>query len=250
MIYDCILYNGEKECLDIRINELKGLNVCHVIVESIYTFSGKPKELKFKSKDFYGVNYVYGIITDKPDENPWENEKKQRNHIKKMLHDCRLNDDDVVIIADADEIPSYESVAAYADSGVGIMKLSMGNRGLYLNVAQGHVAWERANILRYGSLHDTTPDKIRNEGGITTEGTGWHFSWLGGVDKMVEKFESFSHQEPEVQKHGNPDILKAKYEKAESIWGDDAWMVIPVEYSYLPKYVVDNIDKFKHLIKA
>ncbi|MGN1154116.1 MAG: hypothetical protein ACI4S3_08810 [Candidatus Gastranaerophilaceae bacterium] len=43
----------------------------------------------------------------------------------------------------------------------------------------------------------TTAHKIRmcpNSDNIITDG-GWHFSYLGGIDSIVNKIKSFSHQE-------------------------------------------------------
>ena len=49
MVVDIILYNGEQEILDIRLNVLYDYVGQFIIVEAPTTFSGKPKPLFFES---------------------------------------------------------------------------------------------------------------------------------------------------------------------------------------------------------
>ena len=50
----------------------------------------------------------------------------------------------------------------------------------------------RANPHAYMAEIGTTP-----ESAVITRG-GWHFSWLGGPEQMVEKLKAFSHTERDV----------------------------------------------------
>ena len=47
MIFDCFTFFNELELLEIRCEELKELDVIHVVVESNLTHSGKSKPLYF-----------------------------------------------------------------------------------------------------------------------------------------------------------------------------------------------------------
>jgi|ERR1039457_49013 beta-1,4-mannosyl-glycoprotein beta-1,4-N-acetylglucosaminyltransferase len=114
MIYDCFLFANEKECLKIRCEELKEMNITHVLVEATTSFTGNKKELEFdKIKiDFEKYNIIHIIVDDLPNNgDTWENEAFQRNAIMRGLRKCK--DDDIVIISDADEIPNKHTIKKY-----------------------------------------------------------------------------------------------------------------------------------------
>lgn len=254
MIYDCILFNGEWECLEMRCEELKGLNVRHILVEADYTFTGKPKEFNVWSDRMAELQTKYPIQISVSMsrygryENPWDNETYLRNRIKSHLIANPMHDDDVVIIADADEIHRRSVIEAYKPEE-GFKALVTDKYGYYINLLEGKQTWKLSRIMPWSYLKDTTPNEVRNSGFPgEISNAGWHFSWLGGVDKMLEKFASFSHQEPEVQKFANKELLEKKLEKGESLWSDDNWQIVGIDETY-PIAVKNNIEKYKHLIK-
>lgn len=51
-IFDCFLYNGEDNLLEIRLNYLEKYVDFFVIVESCQTFQGKIKKFRFNKKIF------------------------------------------------------------------------------------------------------------------------------------------------------------------------------------------------------
>ena len=80
------------------------------------------------------------------------------------------------------------------------------------------------------------------------DNAGWHFGWMGGVDRAITKFKSFSHQEHQVQQHADYEKLKSRLENGQSIFGDDFIEVCEIDETY-PKYVRENQDRFARLIK-
>lgn len=247
MIYDCFLYSGEIDMLNIAMNELEDLNVRHVIVQSNKTFTGHEKDVNYFINDT-NTPIIPIYVFDMPEgNNPWEREKFQRNAIMRGLTDAK--DDDLVIIRDADEIPSAESIMNCKPE-LGVTSFVMHKFGYYLNCVEGYESWKIAKILTYRELKKSTPDEIRNGGyGEQLHDGGWHFSYCGGIDAVIRKFNSFSHQEPETQKVNNRKILTDKIETCQSLWGDDFWKVVPVDSTF-PLYVQKNAnDSLKHLIK-
>lgn len=257
MIYDCITYNGEAELLMLRCQELKGLNVCHVIVESTHTFTGKPKDLKFpeilsKLMDF---DYHYVVVTDMPnDGNPWNNERHQRDAIHKELAKVMAGMDDVVIIADCDEIVRKSAVEEFIEKGYDFAALKMDMFSYWLNCRQGVQSWDRARIMtnKYLHFHERTPDKVRNSGyDHTIDNAGFHFSYMGGVERIQDKLNSFSHQECNTPHFNNKETLERKLATGQSLWSDDPtdlWEFVPVDDTF-PEYLRNNFEQFKHLIK-
>jgi len=238
-----------------RFNELKGLDVTFVVVEADYTFTGKPKDSLLFSKrmselerttdaftEKYSLSKVMGISKD-----PWVNEANLRNCIKKTIENTNPKADDVVIISDADEIHRRSVIEAYRPAD-GFKALITDKYGYYINLLEGRQSWNRSRIMPWSYLENTTPEEVRNSGYPNQiDNAGWHFSWLGGVDKMLEKFAAFSHQEKDVQKRADRKLLEYKTQTGQSLWGDDFWEVVQVDETY-PIDVVNNMTKYIHLI--
>lgn len=249
MIYDCFTYFNEREILEIRINELAPLNAVHVLVESKYTFTGKEKELDYADGDVKYENII-SFCADVPNNgNPWENEFAQRNYIKTALKTLNPKDDDIIIISDVDEIPRCESISTYSHN-MGQTFLMMNHYGGYLNLIYGRNSWPYCKVTTWGLFKNTTPNSVRLDGMDTSkiDNAGWHFGWMGGIDRAITKFKSFSHQEEEVQQFADYEKLKSRLENGQSIFGNDFIEVCEIDETY-PKYLKDNLSKFDKMIK-
>ena len=128
-IYDCFMYFDEEVVLDVRLNTLNEFVDYFVIVESIYTHKGDPRELKFNHKKFekfkdkiiYIVDEETYPQTDEINTEDSEGEKSrkaifnaayrengQRNLITKGLK--KANDEDIIMVSDVDEIPKLSEL--------------------------------------------------------------------------------------------------------------------------------------------
>ena len=128
-IYDCFMYFDEEVVLDVRLNTLNEFVDYFVIVESIYTHKGDPRELKFNHKKFekfkdkiiYIVDEETYPQTDEINTEDSEGEKSrkaifnaayrengQRNLITKGLE--KANDEDLILISDVDEVPQLAGI--------------------------------------------------------------------------------------------------------------------------------------------
>ena len=128
-IYDCFMYFDEEVVLDVRLNTLNEFVDYFVIVESIYTHKGDPRELKFNHKKFekfkdkiiYIVDEETYPQTDEINSEDSEGEKSrkaifnaayrengQRNLITRGLK--KANDEDIIMVSDVDEIPKLSEL--------------------------------------------------------------------------------------------------------------------------------------------
>ena len=128
-IYDCFMYFDEEVVLDVRLNTLNEFVDYFVIVESIYTHKGAPRELKFNHKKFekfkdkiiYIVDEETYPQTDEINTEDSEGEKSrkaifnaayrengQRNLITRGLKEA--NDEDIIMVSDVDEIPKLSEL--------------------------------------------------------------------------------------------------------------------------------------------
>src|SRR6478609_4073409 len=240
MIYSCFTYNGEKELLRLRIEELRGLNVTHVLVESDHTFSGKkrtvcgpPDWLELRSKGLSESVLKFICVTDMPNNgDAWSNERWQRDAIMRGLIDAQ--DDDIIIISDCDEIVKRETVEMYR-LDMGLTAVKCDTYRYYLNCLEDYQNWIMPKIMPYSYLKTTTPDKARNSGyPYCIDNGGWHFSYLGGVERIKEKIFAFSHQELNT-----PEFLaeiERKHAECESLFSPDIWPTVPVD-DKLPEFV-------------
>ncbi len=249
MIYDCFLYNGEKECLQIRCEELKELDVTHVLIESSFTFSGKSNALKYWDfANLYSYNVKPFLCNNVPNNgNAWDNEKTQRNYILTALEILGAKDDDIVIISDADEIPSMKAVKSY-NSEMGLTALKMYNFWYKFNFLTEVKKWVAPKIMTYEYLKNTTPNEVRNSGFPSEiEYGGWHFSYAGDADYVINKIKSFSHQEFNTEQYINKKEVERKINNGLSLWGESQFQKVEIDESF-PKYLLYNQPKFKHLI--
>ena len=109
MIIDCFTFYNELNMLKFRFKELYEYVDYFILVEATTTFVGNNKELYFKNNKNMFSNYldkvIHIIVDDMPkDENPWVDEKFQRNCIQRGIKKLKLKDDDILIISDCDEI--------------------------------------------------------------------------------------------------------------------------------------------------
>lgn len=243
MIYDCCIYNNEEHLLRIAVEEFRHIqDVVHIVVGCSHTFTGIEKQILPLPKwmddcdnlQLYSAKFQF--FTD-----PWMNEAHQRNSIKEFINP---HDDDIIIIRDADEIPRWQAVSQYVPE-MGSAVLLMDQYYYYLNTLATRQNWRHAKIMTGKDLKDSSPEEIRNAGcPFAMLDAGWHFSYTGGVDTMLEKFISFSHQEDEVQKVADAAILQHKLNSLESLWGTDKLQI--VSDNELPEFVRNNLFSDEH----
>lgn len=250
MIYDAFLFNNELDLLELRVNELSDCiePVTHILVESKFTFTGKPKPLVFADNSERFADFpIMSISVDNTIESddPWEKERFQRNIISNALKMMCPADRSVVIVSDIDEIPHHKAVDSFckrrSTENIDFAAFLMLKFGYYLNYKEAGGGWDRARIMTYKYLKDKAPEEVRNSGyeNLLTGG-GWHFSWMH--DKAQEKLKSFSHTELDT---GNNSLM---IEGRMNFWNGVGMEEVSIDESF-PEYLRNNISKFKHLIK-
>lgn len=254
MIYwDCFLFNGEFECLQVRCEELKPLGARHVLVDSKYSFTGNRQRIPFfehEGDDLFEYDITEYIVDEAPTiGNPWANEIFQRNQILTALKQLNTQDEDIVIISDADEIPSLKAIQSYKPE-MGLTALRMDSYWYKFNCLTGKQSWLPARVLTFSELKKSTPNDVRNSGYPNSiDNGGWHFSYLGDADYIVKKLESFSHTEYDKPWYKNKEEIAKKIEIGEALWGGDKFTFVSIDETF-PKYIFENQNKFKTLIQT
>lgn len=257
LVYDCFLFFNEFDLLEIRLNILSEVVDKFVLVEADKTFSNIEKPYYFdQCKERY-KQFLDKIVHIKINEYPetkdaWEMESYQRNHIGFGISQCSFAD--IIHISDLDEIPNPEIIKIYKETGNGICGLKQFHFDYYLNYeryGKNHY-WYNAKIARYKDIvaNNYKPQNIRSEKNVKIiKKGGWHFSFLGGIENIKYKVQSFAHQEYNDEKYLN-DQIEYKIRLGVDLFNRKNIRLVPIKISDKkhPRYIVDNQEKYSHLI--
>ena len=287
MIHDCFTFYNELELLQLRLNELAGVVDKFVLVEATRTFTNKPKPLFFQENRArfreFESRITHVIVEDSPNvADPWAVEHFQRNCISRGLTGCQP--DDWILISDVDEIPRATTVGQVAreysftrdfladfifrptirlftkwnysrgrvrKNNPYVLKFQQSNHRHFINCVTVNppslVNWHGTRMLFYQDF--SSAQEIRHSGYKLIPNGGWHFTSMGGVARILEKIQSFSHQE-----FNRPDFLdadrvnrvinagKALFNPAEEL------AFVKLDDSF-PRYVLEHKEKFSDWIK-
>ncbi len=207
-VFDCFIFFNELDLLDIRLEECFDSVDLFVICEATKTFRDAPKPLFFAENKARYARYQdkirHVIVDDMPTGgDPWQREFFQRNALKRGFHDA--NPEDIIIISDCDEILN-PAMLRYVRDHRGYFLFDMPMYQFYLNMMAVPNGWNKPFAYSY-YLHDRVPDynRIRQvpeqifeqfagDNHRLSPG-GWHFTFLGGAGKVIEKIRAYSHAE-------------------------------------------------------
>ena len=219
MIYDCFPFFNELDLLEIRLHEMSPYVDKFVLVESVETFRGNPKPLYFEENKERFAPYLDKIIhvVVEHDETaiPYTRECHQRDHILDGLIDC--DPEDIIIISDVDEIirrSALPAIVRFFEKKRGDIFVAIQNHyTMYMNRYKQQ--WFGSVITNFQKLRSTTPQLLRQSRILfpQVKNIGWHFSWLGGPEKVVTKLESYSLDYMDTPE--NKDLQKIQREMLE-----------------------------------
>jgi beta-1,4-mannosyl-glycoprotein beta-1,4-N-acetylglucosaminyltransferase len=254
-IYDCFPFFNELDLLEVRLNELNDVVDYFVIAEANVTHSGKSKPFNFEENkkifEKFKDKIIYIKVEDMPKINEngndaWTLERFQRDALTRGLTNC--TDEDVLLISDADEIPAADFVKNYSiEQGPKWLKQSL--YYYYLN-CRVPTDWNQAKIIPYKTFKQGyTPCKVRYAEFEMADNAGWHFSYLGGTERVIQKIESFAHQEYNTTEIKNKINLEDRIQHAQDLYGRPGATQMKIEKidgSY-PKFIQKNEEYFNSI---
>ena len=268
-IYDCFTYFNEDRLLQLRLETLWNTVDYFVICESVLTFSGNSKPINFKIENFkkYESKIRYLLIKDFPfkSDDPWVYEGYQRNYLINGLHDASSND--WVILSDLDEIPNPIALAKFNPKRFLRARLVQLGYAYFMNNlhvdGSAPVFWNKAKLTTYSNLKNVfkNMDSLREYrpkgflrgvkrffvNKVLTQSlydAGWHFTWMGSVDDMLLKLESFSHQEFNVSRYKDRAAILKKIRSGRDLLDRDfSYRLMPLDEG-LPTYISKHPESF------
>ena len=206
--------------------------------------------------------------------NAWKRENLQRNRILEGLTDANPND--WIIISDLDEIPNLEKVNF---NNINQKLIFFNQLMMYykFNLKLDNFIWIGSRACKFKDL--VSPQWLRdikskkfywwrvdilfskkkyNNIKFVDDG-GWHFSYLKTPDKIEKKLKSYLHH---IDYDKNPlgvnkitkiikdkkTIYNLKVDQKENKF-DAKNDLVKIDINKLPKYIIDNLDKFESWIE-
>jgi beta-1,4-mannosyl-glycoprotein beta-1,4-N-acetylglucosaminyltransferase len=182
----------------------------------------------------------------------WCRDFLHREFVKLGMHKCE--DEDLIIFSDLDEIPNPEKIKLDGDSYL----LHMKNLIYYINKENITDKWWGSIVTKYKNLKEKSLNKVRNEikgynilGNTNDlrfqviENAGWHFSFMGGTERVQKKIISYGHQE-----YNHPSLLGQvdnRIRKNEDILGRGV-EIVDIDINKYPEKMLNLIKiKFPYL---
>lgn len=270
-VFDCFPFFNEIDILSLRLHELDSAVDCFVIVESNEMHgSARTKAPVFESEACRKViapflHKIFYMLLDKlqPEytdaRSGWQRENFQRAALMKPIKALRAKSDDIIIVSDCDEIPRARVVSACRNSNLtSIHKLNLDF--FYYNVNNYVGPWAYSTIgtlAQYeaaggfqtprGTLDMPTAVKYP-----TIPNAGWHFSYFGGIDRIIYKAGNFAHSSDSFVRDT---LARGTQQIADDIAAHrDLYHRKDVpEFSHrlssdlnLPEYFLNNRERFTH----
>ena len=191
-VWDAFCYNGELEALHTRL-AMPGIDR-RVLVEARMTHSGQKKEALYYQWQLPDVTLITPDLSQYTD--CWARENGQRNAIMDGLTDA--DDEDIVMVSDADEIPFTEGISrarrALRQHPAVVLCQTMYNYDRRWVDPKG---WRGTIVTTYGHLKQHSPQTLRDQRETLPRipDAGEHLSWFGGAGEVSRKLSSFAHTE-------------------------------------------------------
>ena len=284
-IYDCFNFFNELDILEMRLNILYDYVDYFVIVESTVTHSGQPKPFYLEENKERFSKFWDKIISFKVSDTPedfvnlpntgffdaeldrvhhyvrtqtnrfnrstqtdYGRDFFQKESVRRALVNC--NDDDVIIISDADEIPNPETLKELKSLSLEdtIYSLSQPMYSYYLNMLSDS-DWYGSKMGLYKNVKELSFNEIRGDASLTTKiaNGGWHFSFIGGTEMIKTKIESYGFQE--ANHSMVKDNIANNVTNLQDLFGrpDTSLQKVEIDNSF-PEYIINNKDKLDKFI--
>lgn len=214
-IYDLTLYNGEWEQFEIRYRELEDIVDQFIVFETDQSMNGKKKPFHttLERSHYPKLRHVQREVAQSigPNFTSWDIERFHRDYLITLTDEVHGSPQDLLLLSDIDEIPSYKSVAFTRDLLCSdneyntVYKFEQRMFYYYFNTPL-HVDWHGTRMLKRRTLmqnFDGELSRVRHADGPLIKNAGWHFSTLGPAENIANKITDFTHQELNTAYYNN-----------------------------------------------
>lgn len=267
-VFDCFTFFNEVDLLEFRLKLLSPLVDYFVIVESNLAHSGRTKDYNFKNEEQRfapwadKIKYITlhqttdGLVFNEDEKEynkhngSWKLENEQRNALHQAA--ALMNDDDFVVIGDLDEIPDplVLKKIRLKDQPFAL-RMSFHNYFMNCQNSKGNKRWNGSIACSGNFFKENTPQVLRDNRNNykKIKNAGWHFSYLGGIEKIKYKIKSFAHTEYNKTEFLDEEHILNALENGEDIFKrkNVRHKIVPVE-DY-PLHIRNLMTQYPHFIK-
>ena len=264
-IIDCITFFDNNFMFDFRYNVMKNYVDKFVVCESLYDHRNNKKGVNFDpEKKYINDSQILHIVVEKPfpkNTNAWQNQAIQRDHIIKKLNFAE--DDDFIFFSDPDEILNPEVLKNFfLKKKYGIFLQRFFN--YKFNIFNPYESpWEGTKVCKKKDLKSINflREKVRKknlrykfyrfdkEKNIQIfENAGWHFNNVMSPEKISKKLKTFAHNEFSSEEFSSVETIRNKINAKVDLFNrNEKYEVVRIDEGF-PKYLLDNLLKFKDYI--
>lgn len=261
-VISCFTFNGENQILKLHLGVLYNYVDRFIILEANRTFTGEDKPLLFfRDERFFnqwGNKIDYFPLTRWDNVPLWQQAVESPNtrgadhwkrefYIKESLKDALAlygpDDDDLIILGDVDEIID-PTVTFESDSPI---KAKLRVYTYWLNNRSNERFWGPL-MARYGDIKDECLNHMRSDRSLYSKGPylGWHFTSIGGFDKVVKKLEDSYTRESYFTDEVRQNLAQNIEMNRDFLGRDFKYCVDETEW---PQYLKDNRNLFAGLCR-
>ena len=272
-IIDCFTFYNELKMLSFRLKELNDVVDYFVLAEATLTHNCNPKELTYQNNkhlfEEYNHKIIHVIVDDMPTatdnmSQAWDREYHQRDCLIRGIEQLDVKDTDVILINDCDEIPNTELLEQMKIHGINILKdennlkfafernpsfeikdiVGFRQELYYYNIeCKFNGIWSYGRALTYGKLKEigsanTARRFYQMDKSEYYENVGWHFSYFGDADHIINKIKNFAHQEFNLEENLIKDKIEERIKNNKDPYGRNY-----INFTYLPIELNSNLPK-------
>jgi beta-1,4-mannosyl-glycoprotein beta-1,4-N-acetylglucosaminyltransferase len=293
-LYDGFQFNNEFELLELRFKEHWNYVDKFILVESLTDHRGNPKPLHYaehKQKFHQYKDKIQHIVVGTVTQNvPYQwgtpntgsPDDQARNHIPWGMYNA--DPDDILMVSDVDEIWRPSALEFMKnDRSYSIFSPLQSLSHFKINFicathsdpnrCNGYMAWSKAIRFRdfksywkldatafkangYLSCWTIDPNTLRMLNACAIPHGGWHFSWWGKTENILDKMSTYGHQEQDtdyVRRLIESDsIISGKLAgialpQIGNMFPEHKWITCQVD-EYFPQTILDNLEQYQHVI--
>jgi len=265
------------ELLELRLRMLDDYVDVFVVLESPWSFHGKPKELESKKHKhiFKNPKIRHIVYEDLPYIGNVNGIKRRSKANEIFSRNCSIrglfdaNKDDIIMLSDVDELPNMEKVMSnlYRIDDENIHKLDypeypclglqMPTFFYYVNCISNHpyvmtIVSKFKDYIKFkspGWLRKKRIGAIKKIGGPNlVMDCGWHYSYLGGIERIQNKLSTLGSIQVCKDEFRNEEHLKKCLKEGKDVFnrpGINLKFIDPIEYG--PKEIEWFINKYPNL---
>jgi beta-1,4-mannosyl-glycoprotein beta-1,4-N-acetylglucosaminyltransferase len=227
-IFDCTTFYSEDMMMDVRFNILDKYVHKFIVVESLFSHSGKKKKLNFDINNYpkFKDKIIYLVIEKEPDDIISDSNLVKKQSIKRLNSLFRINQsydfmqkgieiaesNDLILLSDNDEIPNLES-KQFKDSKKDLIIFKQLFFYYKFNLLYDLMPWFGSRACKKKKLDsfswlkniknkkypiwrfDTFFSKYKNINLDIINDGGWHFTNIKTPSDLLTKMKNFGHHD-------------------------------------------------------